>query len=239
MPNCKKFLSVLLILFFIGMHGQQATMTPLQILKKATEIYSSQEYINYSTTYNLYLDYKSKKVHDQYTGIVIKENNINYFKIKNTEFIIFKKHSVKVNHDQKAMIISDNTKQAQQSPMSLLGYLKGFNYKLINENSETYDVELIPASKISQIMLGKVILSIKKSDFSLAKQTIYYIENMESKDPSGKIVQSIPRLEIIYVKRNSSTAQDKLLLNQENYFSENNNKIVVVGRLSKYKLFKS
>lgn len=214
-------------------------MTALQILKKATETYANREYINYNTTYNLYLDYKTKKVYEQYLGIVLKKNNINYFKVKNTEFAVFKKYGVKINHDQKAMIIGENKEEIQQSPLSLISYLKGFKYKLINSNADTYECELVPANKISQIIIGKVILSIKKSDFSLVKQTIFYIENMESKNNKGKIVQSIPRLEIIFSKRSKNDKLDNLLLKQESYFTLTNNKIIVSPRLSTYKLFKS
>ena len=239
MVTTNNFFSAFFIIFFSFLFVQQTETNALVILKKATETYSNKEYINYSTTYNLYVDYKAKKVYEHYFGIVQKDKNVNYFKVKNTEFIVFKKYSVKINHDQKAMIIGDNNKQIQQSPMSLLGYLKGFKYKLINTNLDTYDIELVPANKISQLMLGKVILSIKKSDFSLVKQTVFYIEKMESKDEKGKIVQTIPRLEIVFKKRISSEAQDNLVLKQENYFTEINNKIVVSKKLSKYKLFKS
>lgn len=239
MFNKKSFFGLLSLFVFSGLYSQEAKMTVLQIIKKATETYVDQKYINYNTTYNLYLDYKAKKVYEQYFGIVLKKDNINYFKVKNTEFVVFKKYGVKINNDQKAMIIGENKDDIQQSPISLLNYLEGFKYKFINPNADTYECELVPANKISQIMIGKVILSIKKSDFSLNKQTVYYIENMESKNNNGKIVQSIPRLEIIFSKRIKNDKQDNLLLRQESYFTLASNKIVVSPRLSTYKLFKS
>jgi hypothetical protein len=169
---------------------------------------------------------------------VLKKNDVNYFKIKNTEFAVFKKYSIKINHDQKAIVIGKNSEESQKSPLSLLSYLKGFKYKFINPNADTYECELVPANKISQIMVGKIILSIKKTDYSLVKQTIFYVENMESKNNKGKIVQSIPRLEIIFSKKIKNDKLDNALITQSNYYTLVDTKIVVAQRLSSYKLFK-
>lgn len=239
MFNKKYIFSFFSLFYLVVLYSQQHKMTALQIITKATETYKSNNDINYNTTYNLYLDYKSKNVYEQYKGIVLKTKDVSYFKVKNTEFVVFKKYAVKINHDQKAMIIGEKSTEFQQSPLSLINYLKGFKYRLINPNPDTFECELVPANKISQIMIGKVILSIKKTDFSLAKQTIFYVENMESKNKKGQIVQSIPRLEILFTKRSKNDKQDKLLLTQENYFTLINNNIVVSPRLTKYKLFKS
>lgn len=222
-----------------GSLGQESKITAFEILKKATETYTNSKSISFNTTYNLYLDYKTTMVHEKYTGFVLKKNNINYFKVKNTEFVVFKKYGVKVNHDQKALIIGEKNSQFEKSPLSLIDYLKGFKYRLINANETTYNCELTPANKISQMMISKVILSIKKSDFSLAKQTIFFAENMESKNKQGKLIESMPRLEILFTKRNKNDKLDNYLILQDNYFTLVNSKLVVSPRFSKYKLFQS
>jgi hypothetical protein len=88
-------------------------------------------------------------------------------------------------------------------------------------------------------MLHKVIFHIRKTDYSIAKETLFLIEKMESKDAKGKYVYTVPRLEITFSPRPKNEQQDNLLVKKENYFIEKGNTIVVSKRLSAYKLYKS
>lgn len=231
---CFMFLSVISRLYC-----QQEKMTAIQVLKKATQVFEKQDYVSNNSKYVLYLDYTSKKAYEQYNGIVLKKNNVNYFKIKNTEFVAFKDYGVKINHDEKAIVIENgSTNEMQESPLSLDNYLKGFDSKLILTNKEYFICELTPA-KISQIMLSKIVVYIKKTDYSIAKQTLFFIEKMESKDAKGKTIYTTPRLEISFNPRIKDNKRDDLLVNKENYFTEKGNEIIVSKRLSAYQLFKS
>lgn len=238
MKNINAFYSLLFVLVFSCMYGQKQKMTALQVLKKAIEVNDSQEYLSYNTKYALYLDYTSKKIYEQYTGVILKKKNINYFKIKNTEFVTFKNYGLKINHEQKAIVIENQAGEIEESPLSLANFLNGFNSKLIQSNPTYFICELSP-TKISQIMLSKVILYIKKSDYSIAKQSLFFVEKMESKDAKGKSIYTLPRLEIVISPRKKDNKKDDFLLTRENYFTEKNNEIVISKRLSAYQLFKS
>ena len=238
MKHKSAFYRVMLLFVFSCMYSQQEKMTALQVLKKATEVNSKQEYLSYNSKYALYLDYTSKKVYEQYMGIVLKKNNINYFKIKNTEFVTFKNYGLKINHEQKAFVIEKQMKAMEESPLSLTNYLKGFESKLILTDNDNFICELTPA-KISQIMLSKVIIYIRKKDYSIAKQILFFLEKMESKNAKGKPIYTIPRLEIVLNFRAKDEKRDNLLVAKENYFIEKNNEIVISKRLSAYQLFKS
>jgi hypothetical protein len=233
------FYGFMFLFIFSGLHAQQEKMTAMQVLKKATEVYNRQEYLSYNSKYALYLDYTSKKAYEQYNGIVLKKNNVNYFKIKNTEFVAFKDFGVKINHDEKAIVIENgSSNEIQESPLSLENYLKGFDSKLILTNPTYFICELTPP-KISQIMMSKVVLYIKKSDYSIVKQSLYFIEKMENKDTKGKTIYTAPRLEISFNPRNKDSKNDDLLVNKVNYFTVKSNQIIVSKRLSAYQLFKS
>jgi hypothetical protein len=234
-----KFYGFMFLFIFSGLYAQQEKTTAMQVIKKATEVYNKQEYLSYNSKYALYLDNTSQKIYEQYNGVVLKKNNINYFKIKNTEFIAFKDYDIKINHDEKAIVIENGaTNEMQESPMSLDNYLKGFDSKLILTNKEFFICELTPA-KISQVMLSKIVIYIRKTDYSIAKQSLFFIEKMESKDAKGKTIYTAPRLEISFKPRNKDSKRDDLLVNKENYFTEKSSQIIVSKRLSAYQLFKS
>lgn len=213
-------------------------MPAMQILKKAAEVYNKQEYVSNNSKYALYLDYTSRKIYEQYTGVVLRKNNVNYFKIKNTEFVAFNNYVLKINHDQKAIIIERQTREMEESPLSLTNYLKGFNAKLIQTDEDNFICELTP-SKISQIMLSKVIIQIQKKDYSIVKQTLFFAEKMESKNAKGKSIYTVPRLEIVFSPRAKNEKRDNLLVAKENYFTGKDNQIVLSKRISAYQLFKS
>ncbi|MEZ0131125.1 hypothetical protein AB9T88_15690, partial [Flavobacterium sp. LBUM151] len=99
------FYGFLFLLFSVIANSQEKKFTAQQIINNASEAFNDASYINTNSSYNLYENYTSKKVYRHYTGIVLKKNNVNYFKIKNTEFLSFKNIGIKINHDQKAIII--------------------------------------------------------------------------------------------------------------------------------------
>lgn len=239
MGNKIKFYGLLLLFVFSGSYAQQEKMTAMQVLKKATETFNKQEYLSYNSSYSLYLDYTSQKKHEQYSGIVLKKNKVNYFKIKNTEFVSFKNYGIKINHDQKAIVVeNESTNEMQESPLYMDNYLKGFESKIISTNKEYFICELTPA-KISQIMLSKIVVYIRKSNYGIAKQTLFFVEKMESKDSKGKTIYTTPRLEISFTPRTKNEKADNFIVAKENYFTEKGNEIIVSKRLSAYQLFKS
>lgn len=170
--------------------------------------------------------------------MILRKNNVNYFKIKSTEFVAFKNYGLKIDHEEKALVIEKNAATMHESPLSLSNYMKGFNSRFIESNEKYYVCELTPAAKISQIMLSKIVIYIKKADYSISKQVLFFVENMESLDANGKIKESIPRLEILFSPRVKNEVKDNLLIKKDNYFTERGSDIIVSKRFSKYQILK-
>lgn len=238
MNSSTKFYSFFFFFVFVALYSQQEKITAVGVIKKAADIYNKQEYVSNNSKYTLYLDFTSDKIYEQYTGVVLKKNNVNYFKIKNTEFVSFGTYGVKINNDQKAIVIEKQAKEVHDSPLSLTNYLKGLDSKLIQGDKDYFICELTP-SKISQVMLAKVIIQIRKKDYSIVKQTLFFVDKMESKNAKGKTIYSIPRLEIVFSSREKNIKKDDVLLSKENYFTQNGNQIILSKRLATYQLFKS
>lgn len=215
----------------------QAQKTALEVLEKASEKYNKETYVSYSSTYKLFLDYTTQKVHEQYTGRVLRKNNTTYVKIKETEFLTFDDCVLKINHDQKALIYQKKEDANEEVPFSLSGYLKGFQVAFGEQSKDYYICEIKPP-KISQIMMSKAIVYIRKSDLSLQKQKIYFVEKMESKDSNGKIILTTPRLEIEYLEKPKKNEEDDFLVTKSNYVKESRNELQFSKRLATYKLYK-
>jgi len=238
MKSAIHFYIYIFLVSSINTYSQEKKLTARQIITKAADTYNESAYIAYNSNYSLYLDYNSKKVYEYYSGMVLKKNNVNYFKIKNTEFVTFKNIGIKVSNDEKAIVIEKQKKKIDESPLSLKNYLDAYNAKLIETDSKTYICELTP-NKITQIMLSKIVIYIRKKDYSIAKQSLFFVEQMESKDSKGKRIYSVPRLEITFTPRPRDEKSDNYLVSKENYFSEKGNDITISKRFSTYQLFKS
>lgn len=237
--NKKKIIiiSLFVLSIFSSLYSQEK-VTANELLKKVSSFYSKNQNLSFNTQYNLYLDYTTKNVYEQYRGMILKKNNVNYFKIKNTEFIAFKDYGLKISHEEKALIIEKSANTMQNSPLMLYDYEKDFKSKIIESNQSFYVCELVPAAKVSQIMLSKVLIYIKKSDYTISKQVLYFIEKMESEDEKKRIKESIPRLEIVFTPRIKNEVKDNLLIKRDNYFTEKGNNIVISKRFSKYQIIK-
>lgn len=229
--------STFFLLILTVANSQEKKLTAQQIINNASEAFNDNPYIVATSNYNLYENYNSKKVYRHYSGVVLKKNNVNYFKIKNTEFVSFKNIGIKINHDQKAVIVQKQ-KKLEESPLSLKNYLDAYNAKLITTDKNNFICELTP-NKITQIMLSKIVIYIRKKDYQIVKQHLFFTEKMESKDDKGKRVYSTPRLEITFTEREKNEKRDNLLIAKENYFSEKGNDITLVNKFSTYQLFKS
>ena len=239
MTRIKKILLFMSFCFGISSYGQQKSISVVDVLKKSEQVLKSQKYISYNTKYTLYHDYNSNKIYEQYNGIFLKKGQEYYVKIKNTEFIADEKYGLKINSDEKAIQISNATSiSSEESPLSVTNYLTSFENRTLKSDKDYYICELKP-NKISQIMLSKVIIYIKKSDFSVAKQQLYYVEKMESKDSNGKKIFTTPRLEITFANRKADSKKDDLLLKRDNYFTLKGEEIIMAKKYNGYKLFKS
>jgi hypothetical protein len=239
MKNINAILWLLFLSSSINSFGQQKNLSVDEVLKTTEDVLKKQKQISYNTKYTLYSDYSTKEIYEQYKGVFLKKNNICYIKIKNTEFVAYENYGLKINHDEKAIQIRNATNAVfEESPLSVAAYLKVFENKTIKSDKDFYICELRPG-KISQLMLSKVIIYIKKSDFSIAKQLLYYVEKMETKDRNGNKIYTTPRLEITFSTRAKDNKKDDSLIKRDNYFTVKGSDIKVSQRFSGYKLFKS
>lgn len=233
--NSKK-ITYLFLLFFSLAYSQEK-LSVSQILKKTSEYYAKNDYLSVTTKYTLFTDYTTKIPETEYSGMIVRKGNVEYYKIYKTEFIDFKDVSLKINHEQKAVAIQRVKNANDNSPLEINQYLKGFNYKLESKKDE-YICYLTPSARISQIMFHKIVLYISKTDYSIKKQIFFMIEKMDSKDKNGKNKQTVPRLEVVFTARKKIPKEDAFLLNRDNYFTEKGQNITMSKKLASYQIYK-
>ena len=136
----------------------------------------------------MYEDYTSKNVIQRYSGVMLKNNNTYYSKINHMEVLGFPDYSVKINHDEKAMLIEKA--ERQKAPVDLKIYLTGFKSSLRSEGN-FWVCEFVPTGP-TQIMLSKILVYIEKNSNVLYKQILYYSAPGDVKDK-----RALPRLEIV------------------------------------------
>lgn len=225
----KSFFYVAFLCCSLFVTAQNKQETVESIMVKASEKFASNPYLTYNLKYALYKD-NSKKPFESYTGFLLKRDNIFYHKIKETEFITFPDFSVKINKDEKAILIGKKLKN--DFPLDLKKYLKAFRSKLLKSDNTTWTCELVP-DKISQIMMGKIIMVINKSDYSISKQFLYVLNTLED----GKKTPDM-YIEIVFSPRTKDKKLDDFLIDQNNYFSKTGNNIKTAPRFKEYHLYK-
>lgn len=235
MMTQKKRLIYFLLLFFAMAQAQQKKLTAIDVLNRASAQFKKVETISYDTNYILYEDFTSQNVVEKFSGIILKKNNVYYFKLKDTEFVTIGNVGLKINHKQKAIVIEESKNDIDSSPFDLEKFTKGFDSKLIESDSKVYICEFTPP-KISQVMITKAIVHIDKSDFSIVKQIVYTANQSGFVEEKVKTKTKIPRLEITYTKRPIQAKDNELTLS-ENYFTVKKGEIILNPKWNSYTKF--
>ncbi len=203
------------------------------VFKKMNAPFTAPKVLQFNTTYNLYKDYKTKVVHQTYSGTFLKNvSNEIYLKIDKTEFINTKKLSLKINHGEKAMIVSNSQEfsTGQFDVSKLIEFCKISSFK---DFKSYWEIILVP-KEFSGLNYSQIVINVSKN-YVLQKQIFYYNTGMNfSKDYKNQDLSN-PRLEILYSTNNSSVNLSKI--NTNVYFTINkNNKVSVTAKYKNYEV---
>ncbi len=206
------------------------------ILKKVEDKYSTQGNFKVAMRYKLFKGDTSTVLIEEYKGLLIKKGKNTYSKINNTEIIAANDFYVKVNHDEKAMLFSavsgENSAEQQFDLKSLLDL---FDKGKIKDNGNEWECELI-AKMFSQVPYSKVILVIKKEDYSMSKQIFYYLSLIDFSKKRGVEDFDIARLEVEYNNFLKVSSLDNAFFNKNNYIKIINKKVLPVGKYKTYEI---
>lgn len=205
-----------------------------EVLKKMGSQLSQSKPLQFDTRYDLYRDAKAKTVYESYNGNFRKnERNDVYMKIGNTEFINAGKTALKVNHDQKAMVLTDRQafSTGDFDVSKLLQFCKIGSFKAIKDG---WEIVLVP-NEFSGLTYSKIVLLVGKG-YMLKKQTFFYNTGIDfSKDYRKQDITN-PRLEVTYSNYNHNPIGAQLLNSGLFYSIPKTNKPVATAKYKNYEI---
>jgi hypothetical protein len=214
-----------------------ATM-PAQTLKevfnKMNATLMAPKPVHFNTTYNLYRDAKAKSVHESYVG-QFQKNSANeiYMKIDNTEFINSKKRTLKVNHDQRAILIMDpqtfTTGDFDMKKLAEVCKVKSFT-----DLKSHWEIILVP-NAFSGLNYSSIQVLVNK-DYTIKKQVFFYNTGIDFSKDYRKQDICHPRLEILYSNYNQKIP-DIIKLGKDYFITFNKaNKAVSSAKYRNYEI---
>lgn len=223
----KKITFLLILVNSVLMFSQEQSVS--DVLAKAQKELLNQDNLSCNLNYSYYPTYNSVKALESYDGKLVKKLKNFYIKIKSTIFLndVIKKKSLKLNEDQKAILVSDVTSNLeQQNVIDNQQLLKQFkSYKLIDK--EDHWICQFIAPQISQLPYSKVEVLIRKSDYKTLKQTLYFSAKVPYLDKQNKEIFDNPRLEVTINNYSTDLTKEEIAMTTiDSYITITKQKIV-------------
>ncbi|EOG6896216.1 conserved exported hypothetical protein [Flavobacterium psychrophilum] len=236
--NIKIFITIIVFsLLPCNLIAQEYTNAK-ELLEAVSKNYNKKSKFSFYTNVAVYKNYNDKTPKEKYEGLIIKNSDAIYCKIKGMELLSFNDCSLKISNEEKMILYSEGKQQESMVPtdISLIAFLKDFKWTL-KSTATQYICEFVPKT-ITQIMCSKVIFYINKSDLLIAKQITYLTETIDESNPK-KPVKITPMILVSYKKRTSAVSSDQLLTNKRNYIIKNGDNVILAKKYSNFQLIKS
>ena len=197
------------------------------ILKKYMEVTRSVTALQSDINYAMYKNENGTKAYESYNGIQIRQEETFYQQLDKMEYIQGKDFVVKLNKDQKIMMVEYSSEPIlrgvdQVATDKMLGY---FNDKKLKDSQTHWEIELSSQEpELSEI--SKIILHIDKNTYRLSKQILFFdiVSDFAIYENKPEPDMGIPRLEITY-SNYLDTIKNSKVLEQDRYFTYNDSKI--------------
>ena len=226
----KIFLSALIICLAGLVHAMDAR----QVIERMQKVYRETPSFDYTCRYELFKGHKSNDVFDSYAGYMCRSKSGYYQKIDQSEFIYANDFFLKINHEEKAMLLDLPQKNIQLNA-DFDAALKNCSALKMEESEEHY--EIIFLIKITSAIPYSVIrLRIDKKDYQLLRMDLYYTSAQDfSKDKNKPDFQQ-PHLRISFDKLNTRPKIKSGLFELATYLSKVNNILKPAGAYAGYDL---
>jgi len=238
------FIGIVFKGFILQAQEQEASLITVKALfSKANSIYKDTPAYSMDITYKMYGTYTDVRTTESYSGTIVKNNKGSLTRIKNTSFIIDKSSNsaLRLYEDQKLMEISSLGENDifSLSPIKIDKFLNQFANNRVTDKGDTWLCTLTTA-KITQVPYGKIEIYISKADYTIQKQTLYFLSMHTYVNEKGEQKQGNPKMEILtsnFKKTISSSLAAQI--NISRYISKNNNMLVPSNIYKDYKIIQN
>lgn len=210
------------------------TQTVKEVFQNFNKQYSSSQPLQYKSSYTLYKDFDAAKAEQSYKGIFYKNAKSEvYTKIGNTETLNSKTVYLKINHDEKAIEIS-NPVAASFGDFDIKSLLDLCKIEKFVAYKNYWEITL-QAKPYSGLSYSKIIVQISK-DYFLQKQIFYYNTAINFSQDYRKPDPHYPRLEITNTNYNRDPVNAAIFASNT-YFSISDKKQIILSEsLKKYEV---
>ena len=222
-----KKITLYIIAFLIS--GVTLAQNATEVFENYLEQKKKENNFQVDITYALYKGKEGKKAYESYKGVQAGSDDAVYQKLGDMELIQGKDFIVKLNKEEKAMLVGYSSKPIvpQLNQIDNTKILQLFEEKILKNEGDFWRLTLTSsASELSQF--SSVELLLDKSNYTLIKQIFYYsaVSDFSQYDTS-KTEQDLnnPRLEITYKNYSNTVKIDSEVFKSTHYFSYKNNKL--------------
>lgn len=223
----------LLYLFLVCssvLFGQDAK----EVLKKMQDAYNKHENLEYTCKYELFKGHQAEVPQTVYDGYMYKEKEEVYQRIDKAEMIYGKDFFLKVNNNEKAMVI-EQQQTFQSMNSDLEKSLNECRSVELEEKGDYYAITMTLKST-SQIPYSVVKLKIEKKKYFLTQMDLYYTDaaNFSEKEVTTDMAQ--PHLKISFNDTTFSPKGKSELLTMTKYLVKNNSQLELTQDYKEYEL---
>ncbi len=176
------------------------TPQPKELLDKVTDFYKEQDRYRVNMTFTLLRGLEGNKAVESYKGSMEKSNDYHKNSIQNTEVYTFPEGQIILDNTQYTISYSPKASaQAHDETLQVSNFLKYYEKSQVKDSGDSWVCEMVSARKnFGQLPYGKVVLYIRKKDYSIAKQVLFFANLIPFTSDDGKRTeQDMGRLEIV------------------------------------------
>lgn len=203
------------------------------VLTKVNETYSDKN-VSYSTKYELFKGHKSNAVYSSYLGEVLSYASNVYQKIDKTEFIYTENFSVKINSQDKDLVVLAG-KNNVNPELDLELALKECSSSKLEDKGSFYRI-ILSMKPESSLQCSVIKLEINKTNFTLNQIDIYYsfLQDFSAVYTQKDLNQ--PHMRIKFSNMNLDAISKAGLFSESSYYSVDENTIEPSGTYASYTL---
>jgi len=226
----KRYL-LLIVLFVSGFSWSQDLKT---ILAKVNAAYSGKN-VSYDTRYELFKGHKSNEVHSFYQGKVVSSKGNTYQKVDKTEFVYTESFSVKINADEKALVVLPG-QQNIRPELDLEVALRDCAESKVIDKGSFYRI-ILTMKAGSALQCSVIKLEIDKKKFTLNQIDIYYSFFQDFSATFSQTDMEQPHMRIKFSNVNLDASPKERLFLQKTYYSDEGSSLKPTGSYATYRLY--
>jgi len=229
-------ISIMLCFGCVTITAQTAT----EILGNYIDHKKIEQQYQVNVRYALYKGKDDKKVYESYEGFLAKRKHVLYQKLGTMELAQGEDFIVKLNSEEKAMLVGYASKPIFNSIDQLDNemLLKLFNEKTLEDHGEIWKIILTSnASELSQF--STIELYLRKSDLNPVKQIFHYntVSDFSAYKKNAENSElGNPRLEITYNNYSKDLTLNRNVFERSRYFIYRDNKILATDEFKNYEI---